>query len=170
VADSPLQKAAFGLLGLFDLKQLGQNPTVFAETVVPMADVSDFYGAPLQQFIGATTALAQNHGDTVSLTVPSGFVYRVHAIAASVSTGNPITSADGIAVAVQVGVPAAFVTLAYEESPLTAPAAGSASLTAAYAGKALVLPPGTTMSAVLLRTFSAAVELRVRALVEPLLS
>lgn len=44
MADSPLHKAPAGLLELFNLKVLGQQPNLFGELVSPVVDVRDFYG------------------------------------------------------------------------------------------------------------------------------
>lgn len=39
------QTAPRGLLGFFGLKTEGQNPNEFSDTIVPVVDVTDFYGA-----------------------------------------------------------------------------------------------------------------------------
>lgn len=164
---SPLQQAPLGLLGLFGLKTLGKNPDLFGSEVVPVAEVSDLYGLQYLGYVGLTSAAIQNWGDTVTLVVPDGIVWRVHAAAVTLASGNPITSPDGMACSMQCGGPNIFCSLTFAESPLTAPTGASVSLVATYTpSRPLVLPPGTFLNGTNLRAFSAPVEMHVRALVE----
>lgn len=80
MADSPLQKAPSGLTGFFDLKTLGAQPTLFADRVMPVVEVSEFYAVPANRTIQTGTASLNARGSSVSLTVPSGVLWRVHAI------------------------------------------------------------------------------------------
>lgn len=98
MADSPLQKAPAGLLGLFDLKTLGENPNGFARTLVPVADVRQHYGANGQQVL--TTTASSSVGATLLLTVPENQVYRVLAIGALLSCSIGAVFSKDIQIAV----------------------------------------------------------------------
>jgi len=78
VADSPLQKAPSGLLGAFDLKTLGQQPTKFGELVQPSVEVIDMY-VPLT--IAEKTLNVTNPDIEVADTfdVPNGELWLVRA-------------------------------------------------------------------------------------------
>lgn len=76
MADSPLQAAPQGLLGAFNLKTLGDNPSIFGGSVQPVVEAMGFYGLPKRSFQLATGNL-QNPGDILTLTVPAGQVWRV---------------------------------------------------------------------------------------------
>lgn len=80
MADSPLQKAPSGLTGFFDLKTLGQQPVKFSDTVLPVVEVSEFYAVPANRTIQTATAALNARGSAVSLTVPSGVLWRLHGI------------------------------------------------------------------------------------------
>jgi len=66
---SPLAKAPYGLLELFNLKVLGKQPTEFEQVVLPTIDTRDFYGANLLEpsVSGGTTGALLNLLDTDNL-------------------------------------------------------------------------------------------------------
>lgn len=74
-----LQKPASALLGALDLKQLGVSPNQFSETILGTLDLMDHYLLN-QQAIGAADGNVQNVNDSLTITVPSGEVWRVHAV------------------------------------------------------------------------------------------
>lgn len=100
-ADSRLQKAPAGLLGLFDLKTLGENPNGFARTVVPVADVRMFYGANGQEVL-ETTAAPSLTGGTLLFTVPPTVTYRLLAVGGIVIAGAGAILASDIRQAVVI--------------------------------------------------------------------
>jgi len=66
----PLHKAPLGLLELFRLRTLGANPNQFSDTVQPVTDVTDFYGADLFSAVaenGAAGAIGVGLVSAVSL-------------------------------------------------------------------------------------------------------
>src|SRR5262245_52030444 len=88
----PLQKGPLGLLGAFALKVLGQNPTAFGDTVVPVADVYDQYLATSELVmvrLQPTIAIGASSA-TATFPVPPGKVWRL--IAASI--GSTLNAAD----------------------------------------------------------------------------
>ena len=73
-----LQKSPTGLLGAFELKTLGQNPSEFGEQVVPVVDVLDNYVAGDQRIERNQTTLANPATFTSSThRVPNGKVWRL---------------------------------------------------------------------------------------------
>lgn len=58
MADSPLQKYPFGLLGALDLKSTGDAPSVFGDRVQPTLDTLPFYGVRNAQWLRTTGAPA----------------------------------------------------------------------------------------------------------------
>jgi hypothetical protein len=75
---SPLQKAPLGLLGAFDLKTLGINPTAFGDTVVPISSTDDFYFLPNQRSTVAAAAVLS--GVVATQTVPANEIWRIKGI------------------------------------------------------------------------------------------
>lgn len=73
-----LQKAPFGILGAFDLKNMGENPAELSDTVVLVADVYDQYLADGQQVLRTQGTIANpaTFGNVV-FTVPQGKVWRL---------------------------------------------------------------------------------------------
>jgi hypothetical protein len=87
--DSPLQKPAQSLLAAFDLKVLGQNPTLFSDTVSPTVDVYDQYLANQLQVVTGTDDLAIGTRDAeVLLTVPIGYAYRINAVSIAIDVAT----------------------------------------------------------------------------------
>jgi hypothetical protein len=82
---SPLQKTPTGLLGAFDLKTLGVNPTAFGDTVVPISDVSDMYFLGNQRATGTSNTAVTAPALAVVTLVPAGEVWRVKAVGFSVA-------------------------------------------------------------------------------------
>jgi len=76
VADSPLQKAPSGLLGLFDLKTQGYNPNLFGDRVTPVVDVRAFYGVNNLDVL-STSSAGSATASTLVFTVPDLRIYRV---------------------------------------------------------------------------------------------
>lgn len=73
-----LQKAGLGILGAFGLKVTGQNPPLFGDAVLPVADVFDQYLATSElqlKLDQSNVNLATFNGS--SFTVPNGKVWRV---------------------------------------------------------------------------------------------
>lgn len=74
-----LQKPASALLGALDLKQLGISPNQFSETIFGSIELMDHYLLN-QQAIGAADGNVQNVNDSLTIAVPSGEVWRLHAV------------------------------------------------------------------------------------------
>jgi hypothetical protein len=123
----PLQKAPRGLLGLFSLKVLGQNPFGFADAVQPTFDASAMYGADLIDTALVSTAGLNNSLSQI-ITVPNTEVWRVRGVGMNFLTSAAFAAAaSGVALSVQL-VPINGVV----SVPITAPffvGAPAASLT-----------------------------------------
>ena len=61
------------------LKVTGKNPPEFGDSVTPTVDVADFYGLT-NLSTQIATGMLHNSGDTLTLTVPAGYVWRVHSL------------------------------------------------------------------------------------------
>ena len=77
-----LAKYPPGLLSLLDLKVGGAAPRDFADTVVPLLDVSQFYRVNQRQLLAQDSAMT-NIGDVVSTTVPNGKLWLVEGMSAT---------------------------------------------------------------------------------------
>lgn len=80
----PLHKAPRGLLELFRLRTLGEQPRLFSEIVQPVVDVTEFYGQDLKLPLSAAPTIG-------ALPVTEDLVFtgpvRLHAIAAVLVVG-----------------------------------------------------------------------------------
>lgn len=87
MADSPLQKAPYGLLGAFDLKTRGEQPSRFFDGVQPTTDVTDFYVAPNSMVYSNTQAVvAPAASAQVELNpLTPRTVWRIRAIGAQIN-------------------------------------------------------------------------------------
>ena len=97
---SPLQTSPTGLLGSYELKVTGENPSGFGDVVTPVTEVQDFYLANALGTVGLTTAVGigtQSGSSTV--TVPAGYVYRVLGWSAEIVLGGAdiAMTAQGVA-------------------------------------------------------------------------
>lgn len=71
---SRINKVPDGLLDLLDLKALGQNPSVFPDTVQPSIDLFPFYAAgDLRQYREQVNSAAA--GSLVTLRIPTGEIW-----------------------------------------------------------------------------------------------
>jgi len=162
VAGSRLQKAPLGLLGLFDLKTLGDNPSEFGTTVSPSTDVTDLYAQDLQQVPGvAGTGLTLN--SLMTLTVPNGVVWRVLNVFADVTLNVADVALDSTLVlfADIAGAGVAFEWAAYDATAVN----NVNRRIGKYFDRPLVLRPGERLNAVLDFTPSVAATGNLRALV-----
>lgn len=75
-----LHKAPLGLLGAFDLKALGRQPNEFAETLLPVTDVTDFYLQPNAVVRTAAAATGALGATLVNLTPAQNEVWRVKGV------------------------------------------------------------------------------------------
>lgn len=144
-----LQKSPLGLLELFRLRQLGQNPTEFAAQVTPVADVTDYYGTDLvvsADFAGAAGAI-----DATMLTPASDFPRRLLSVAGFMTIGA--AAGTWFSIAIGYRVPAsATATVFIAEKHVIAPVAASTILVA-WSSTPLLLPAGHQL---VLRTFGDA--------------
>lgn len=162
-----LQSSPLGLLGLFRLKVLGRNPDGFGEDVIPVVEVSDFYGAPLLEAVGVSTAVAAA-GSATTIPVPQGEVWRVHGVGARLDMTAAITATDGIGISIAVDTAnAARCQLAQNNDRAMVLATGLVLFEAsAHFDRPLVLRGGTNLVAVNDRVLSAGCQLRIQALIE----
>lgn len=80
----PLQKAALGVLGWFNLKVLGQNPLQFSDVVMPVVEVGDNYllqgELATESILGTNAGIGSFGGPPMTISVPAGHVYRILAV------------------------------------------------------------------------------------------
>lgn len=135
----PIQRSPSGLLGLFDIKALGQNPGWFEEAVQPVVDVTPWYLARQLQSEGnltATTAAAV--GDFVERTVPDGQAWYM--VSGSCNFG-PVVAGERVKLSFRVKTVDAGFERIFTSELMTAIAA--AQLSAGFAfPQPLVLLPG----------------------------
>jgi len=82
VASGPIQTALSGLLDFLQLKNLGRNPTLLADSVQPVLNVNDWYKSEQPEVVGGRTGLGSTvvyagYENTATLEVPSNEVWRV---------------------------------------------------------------------------------------------
>lgn len=146
---SPLQKSPAGLLELFRLRTLGRNPVGFGDDVVPVADVTDYYGADL--VVSADFAGVAGAVDATFLTAPSAFARRVLSLSGFMTLG--LAGGTWFTIAIGYRVPVSTTATVFVASQYVAtPVAGSTVLVA-WSGPPILLPPG---HALVCRTFGDA--------------
>lgn len=144
-----LQKSPLGLLELFRLRQLGQNPVEFAPQVTPVTDVTDFYATDL--VVAADFAGAAGAVDATFLTEASEFPRRVLSLAGFMTIGAAAGTWFSIAIGYRVPASAAS-TVFIAEKHVVGPIAASTVLVA-WSSTPLLLPAGHRF---VLRTFGNA--------------
>lgn len=77
----PLHKSPKGLLGAFDLKAQGLNPTEFGIQLAPVVDVQDYYLQPNATTVTGQLATAAAPGTIISLIPGVNAAWRVKAVA-----------------------------------------------------------------------------------------
>jgi len=88
-----LQKAPIGLLGAFDLKNQGQNPNEFSETVVPTFDASTLYlGRRVEE--SSNTSTGEVAAASVQLDVDDKHLWLMRAASARFNFTALSNSAD----------------------------------------------------------------------------
>lgn len=126
-----LQASPHGLLGLFQLKQEGRNPSQFGEQVLPVVDVLEQYALAYLDVTRAnkiTGAAATT--DTQTITVPQGKVWKLRAIGQavnlnaadlgkSVNFATYIDSPAGVGTPIFMGSGGGLATVADRVAPLT---------------------------------------------------
>lgn len=136
-----LVKAPLGLLELFRLRDLGQNPDEFEDRVQATADVRDFYGADLlvtETIDGAPAAI----GTGVSLPV-STTTRRYIGASGNIVLGAAAGTSLNIAIGAAYG---ASATIALASMQIVTPVAAQVYRIAADLRDGLVLPPGWSIN------------------------
>lgn len=79
-----LQKPPTGLLGWFQLKVGGRNPTAFSDTIVPTLEIGDNYllqgEVAVETGLGTNGAIGTTAAPQMQVTVPAGKLWRILAI------------------------------------------------------------------------------------------
>lgn len=99
----PIQRSPSGLLGLFDIKALGQNPASMFETVQPGVDVTPWYLARQLQSEGNLVAATASAVDTVvERAVPEGQAWYMVSGACNFGPAVPM---EGIRMSFRIRTP-----------------------------------------------------------------
>jgi hypothetical protein len=165
-----LQRIGPGLLSFFGLVGRGKNPFTLSPQVTPVIDVSGMYGTPYETAF-AVSSIAQTQGTTVSLPVPAGQCWFVHAAHAqyTINTAADV-AADGVAVSLSVSYPGVSGLVHLKQARMAPVGVGGAvagaisTVAGIYFDRPFVAIAGTNMHAVLQRTVGQAGTLIVRLL------
>lgn len=169
MADSPLQKVPFGVLGALDLKTLGLNPTLFGDRVQPVIEVFDNYLAPQVEVVNAIEAAAQALGDFAMLQIPAGECWRILGANAAVRLNTGTDTDDPLNLTVHVRPTQnvnASLRLFGESFGIIATMVGPAVFSCGGQVDRLLMPPGAQLYAQLDTAVSAASQLVVSALIQ----
>lgn len=77
----PLQTLPQGMLGFFQLKNAGKNPTDMPEVLQPVLELRDWYFQTNNQIMAGTDTAIAAAGTFAYLTVPAGRMWAVHDVA-----------------------------------------------------------------------------------------
>lgn len=83
----PLHKSPLGLLDLFRLRTLGNNPPQFGEAVTPVVEVAEFYAAENKLASSASPAVGGIGGSGATSTLTLTGRTRIHAFTAQLIVG-----------------------------------------------------------------------------------
>lgn len=170
----PLQKSPLGLLGAFDLKTLGSNPSAFGEVVTPVAEVLPFYTVTRRISYTSATTDADVFATQETITVPDGKVWRLLSATAVLNVPAAATLVSPVISFVLGFQPLVNTNINVLDSiylplaPGAIPAGGGFQLRAHAEPTLLVLPAGYRVVGQVLHAFSAAsnTTIAVTALVE----
>jgi hypothetical protein len=147
VADNKLQTRADALLSAFDLKVLGQNPTLFGEAVQPTYDVAQHYLFKHARFVQESAAAITARGDGVLTTVPAGEYWLVEAVSGTMVIVTGGVCPDGVGIRIgfrRTPAPTGVsTTWASNFRAVNAPAAAIDVIAAHTLPRAFLLGPGS---------------------------
>ena len=163
-----LQKAAAGLLSLFELKVDGQSPPEFSGTIQPVVDVAEFYTAA-QQVVSFTAGNVTNAGDSFSVTVPATQMWRIRQASFSMNAPAGTAAADGIGGAVYYDPGTGGVVLCQNHTPPKVTLANIWQVTGSVAlSRPILALPGSKVLFVNDRTAAGALSVVIRLLIDSL--
>lgn len=168
MADSKLQTAPLGLLGAFQLKTLGDNPTLFGDRLQPVIEAMGFYGLASRSFQLATGNLT-NPGDTLTLTVPARQIWRVLCVSGRAVIGALDVNGFVGFVGTRPTSDVNQSLVAIAENQVVQPAAGATTIHCAVSsgfGEPFFLGPGAQLALFLGIAFNAARACSLQAIVE----
>lgn len=145
----PIQTLPTGLLGFFQLKNVGKYPHDFLETLQGVFELRDWYLQAQSQVRSGVDAAIAATGTPVYLTVPNGVMWAVHdmAVSATLAVGATFraqpTYRNG-----PTGSAAAFHFPLNDATTWTeATDGGTVILPADLNGRLLLIPPGGALGA-----------------------
>jgi len=143
-----LAKYPPGLLAMLDMKSSGQAPRDFAEAVIGMIDVSQFYRVNQREGV-SQDANVTNAGDLVSTLVPNGKTWLVEAMSVGVGMAIGDTQLCGklFVSATQGGARVSVGSIRHVQAALAATA--NWNVEASCPSFPLLLPSGTQLGFVL---------------------
>jgi len=150
----PIQPAPLGLLGLLQLKQLGQNPRDLANVVSPIFDLREHYMAAQFKTASVQVSVANNAlGFQGMVPVPQGKLWYVyeHTIIIGATTvptaGNEVRALP--AVAANFNTPGQVNLVGANEARYIAPAGGLARAGVACFGRPYLAVAGSSVGSYL---------------------
>lgn len=89
-----LFKASAGLLSFFEMKNEGQSPDQFGETVTPVIDIAEWYDPSIQTVL-AKSGNVVGINDQIAQVIPAGQAWRVRGIGFTLNVPAVTTAVDG---------------------------------------------------------------------------